>query len=270
MTLMNNAIHGDMISTKIWQEETTAESPFVAQRSLCAGYDVYNQVLGNASWAEFLYLLFKQARPTAKQATMLNDLAVGLANAGPRDFAVRSAINASIAGGTAASALMAALATGAGSLNGGHAVVLMSQLIKQCGSDLAAWQLAFSTAQFYQNKDWPAAPQPPGFDAMSTSTSEPVLKMLTHFSALDETAYCAWWRENIATLESYAGWPLGMHGVAAIVLSALDFTARQAEYLWLLMRLPGAAAHAEEQYMQWGQTQVFTDCIEFKRPLINA
>jgi citrate synthase len=41
--------------------------------------------------------------------------------------------------------------------------------------------------------------------------------------------------------------PLAMTGVAAAAFFDLEFTAQQAEMLFLLFRLPGAAVHALEQ-----------------------
>jgi citrate synthase len=51
----------------------------------------------------------------------------------------------------------------------------------------------------------------------------------------------------LAALEAACGHPLSMAGVAAAALADLGFTAQEGEMLFLLLRLPGAAAHALEQ-----------------------
>jgi citrate synthase len=56
-----------------------------------------------------------------------------------------------------------------------------------------------------------------------------------------------WLQQNLQAIEAAAGCPLAMPGVAAAALSDLGFAPEQGEMLYLLLRLPGAAAHALEQ-----------------------
>jgi len=60
-------------------------------------------------------------------------------------------------------------------------------------------------------------------------------------------AYLPWLKNNLGALEAAAGHPLALSGVAAAAFSDLGFAAEQGEMLYLLLRLPGAAAHALEQ-----------------------
>ncbi|MDO8932399.1 MAG: hypothetical protein Q7U97_08405, partial [Rhodocyclaceae bacterium] len=57
----------------------------------------------------------------------------------------------------------------------------------------------------------------------------------------------AWLEANREALEAAAGHPLSMSGVAAAAFADLGFIPEQGEMLHLLLRLPGAAAHALEQ-----------------------
>jgi len=57
----------EVIHTKIWREEPEPDNPFAAQKCFCAGYDVYGDLLGKASWIEYLYLLFNLEKPTHQQ-----------------------------------------------------------------------------------------------------------------------------------------------------------------------------------------------------------
>jgi citrate synthase len=65
----------DVIHTRIWEEVPEPDNPFAAAACYCSGYDVYGDLLGKATWAEYLYLLFKRERPTRQQARLLEGLA---------------------------------------------------------------------------------------------------------------------------------------------------------------------------------------------------
>ena len=56
-----------------------------------------------------------------------------------------------------------------------------------------------------------------------------------------------WLEANRLSLEAAAGLPLAMSGVISAAFADLGFTPEQGEMLHLLLRLPGAAAHALEQ-----------------------
>ncbi len=57
----------------------------------------------------------------------------------------------------------------------------------------------------------------------------------------------AWLQANLAIVAKAAGHPLSLSGVAAAALVDLGFSADEGEMAYLLLRLPGAAAHALEQ-----------------------
>ena len=121
---MSDTKNPNAIRSKIWREEPEPDNPFATRAAYCRGYDVYGEMLGQARWVEMLYLLFQNEAPTKSQADMLEALAVGLANPGPRDASVHAAMCGGVCGSTAASSLMAALAVGAGQLTGGREVFL--------------------------------------------------------------------------------------------------------------------------------------------------
>src|SRR5205814_8308814 len=108
----------EKVLTRIWLEEPEPDNAFATRAAYCHGFDVYGEMLGRASWSDMLYLLFLGETPSRQQATLLNALAVALANAGPRDPAVHAAMCAGVGGSTAAASLMAALAVGAGQHTG--------------------------------------------------------------------------------------------------------------------------------------------------------
>lgn len=242
----------DRVRTRIWQETPEPGQPFVTQRALCRGYDVFGQMLGRARWVEMLYLLFVGERPTPAQSDLLEALAVALANPGPRDPAVHAAMGAGACGSTAAATLMAALAVGAGQYTGARELHHAMTLALAAGRDLAAWlgrldrqcgnDRAAAPAQI-----WPGLEQPPGFDPHVPQAPLPVRQLLAHAARCGVGPHLPWLAQHRETLEAAAGGGLSLAGVAAAAFVDLECTPDQGEMLYLLLRLPGAASHALEQ-----------------------
>ncbi len=237
------------LRTSIWLEEPEADNPFAARAAHCHGFDVYGEMLGQARWVDMLYLLLRGEPPTSQRATLLEALAVALANPGPRDPAVHAAMCAGVGGSTAAATLSAALAVGAGQYTGAREVYLAVDLWRQCGTDLAAWtsHLASDRATSDPACIWSAPEHLPGFDPHWKHTASTVAQALALLARLSPGHHLGWLRDNLLILESACGMGLTMTGVAAATFADLQFTAHQAEMLHLLLRLPGAAAHALEQ-----------------------
>lgn len=235
------------ISTQIWHEEAEPSNPFAAQVARCRGYDVYGEMLGRARWSEMLFLLFSGQRPTTAQAELLESLAVALANPGPRDASVHAAMCGGIGGSTSASCLTAALAIGAGLNGGGREVFLAMENWQLCACDLSRWAIRLAEKPSDVASIWPAAEHPAGFDAHAISTGLPVCQTLAVLAACSPGQRLAWLDAHRLQLEALSGHPLAFSGVAAAALADLDLTPEQGEMLYLLLRLPGAAAHALEQ-----------------------
>ena len=250
----------EVIRTRIWQETSEKDNPFSAAACFCSGYDVYGEILGNASWFEFLYLLFKQQRPTSEQVSLLENLAVAIANPGPRDASVRAAMNAGVGGSTRAASLMAALAVGAGQNGGAHEVAICMEYWLSCGADLNAWQNLISNPAEVKVDIWSPLEHPPGFEPYGQSCSKPVRQTLTHLSQISVGQALPWLENNRIELEAVAHCPLGFTGIAAAALIDLDFNPAQGEMLFLLLRLPGAAVHAlEQEEFGWRNYPFFGD-----------
>src|SRR2546430_17413830 len=105
----------EVIHSRIWEEVPEPDNPFAAAVCYCSGYDVYGDLLGKASWIDYLYLLFKLEPPTPEQARLLEGLAVALANPGPRDHSVQAAMCGGGGGVTGGFSLLGALVGGGGS-----------------------------------------------------------------------------------------------------------------------------------------------------------
>jgi citrate synthase len=236
------------ITTAIWQEEPEPANPFAARVARCHGYDVYGDMLGRAGWADMLFLLFSGEAPSTAQKALLEALAVALADPGPRNPAVHAAMCGGVAGAPAAACLTAALAVGAGGSGGAREVYRAVSAWLAARGELhpLARELARVVAE-PAIETWPTAEVWPGFDAHSRACPLPVGQTLEHLAAISPGAALPtlkWGRED---LEAGAGRGLAMTGVAAAAYVDLGLSPDAAEMLHLLLRLPGAAAHALEQ-----------------------
>lgn len=250
--------------TRIWEEVPEPDNPFAAAACYCRGYDVYGDILGKGSWIEYLYLLFLGERPSPQQSNLLEGLAIALANPGIRDYSVRAAMNGGACGSTNASCLMAALAGGSGQLGGAHEVYRAMEYWRLCDFDPAAWENLFRNPPQEERIDiWMPMEHPPGFDPHGTSCTTPVRQTLLHLSSCSPGEHLPWLRDNRDTIENMAALPLAMTGVAAAAFMDLGLAPQAAEMIYLLLRLPGAAAHAlEQQEYGWRRFPFFAKAIQ--------
>ncbi len=257
------SVQKEVIHTRIWQEIPETDNPFVAKECYCCGYDVFGEVVGKASWIEYLYLLFMQERPTSEHVVMLENLAVAIANPGPRDHSVRAAMNAGAGGSTYASSLMAALAVGAGQFGGAHEIAICMKLWSSCGRELAKWKNHLTDyAALEDSEAWGPMEHAPGFYPYSSSASKPVLQTLSILSQCSTARSVFWLQDNRIELEEITNCGLSFPGVAAAVFTDIGMTPLQGEMLYLLLRLPGAAVHAlEQEQYGWRNYPFFSDAL---------
>lgn len=244
---MSDVDPANLIHTRIWKEEPEPDNPFATRAAYCRGYDVFGEMVGNARWVEMLLLLFRDELPDARALDMLEALAVALANPGPRDPSVHAAMCGGVGGSTAASALIAALSVGAGRNGGAREVFDAMSGWSRCGLDLDAWKSEAGASRSDALETWPAPEHVPGFDPHGVTSSTVVLQLLETLADIGMTAHLSWLRQHRDELERIAGIPLAQSGVAAAAFLDLGFTPKEGEMLYLLLRLPGAAAHALEQ-----------------------
>lgn len=244
---MSDIDSADVIHTKIWREEAEPDNPFAARAAYCHGYDVFGEMLGQARWSEMLYLLFRGERPSPAASKLLEALAVALANPGPRDPSVHAAMCGGVGGSTAAASLIAALSVGAGRYGGAREVFDAMTVWQRCGTKLEAWLTAAPVGTADPIEVWPTREHAPGFDPHGLTTAGIVRQLLAKLSETGGTPHLNWLQDNLALVECHIGLPLALSGVAACALFDLGFTAAEGEMLFLMLRLPGAAAHALEQ-----------------------
>ncbi|MBI3346369.1 MAG: citryl-CoA lyase [Burkholderiales bacterium] len=248
--LATTAVPRERVRTRIWHEEPEAGNSFATRSALCHGYDVYGDMLGKARWVDMLFLLLRGEAASAAQARLLEALGLALANPGPRDAAVHAAMCAGVGGSTSAAALIAALSVGAGKSGGAREVWAAMKLFTECGRSPAAWERALAAPAAERAGIWPQAEHPPGFDPHAGQACGIVERTLQVLATLSIGPCLPWLAQSRPQLETAAGRGLAMTGVAAAALVDLGFTPDQGEMLHLLLRLPGAAAHALEQREQ--------------------
>lgn len=265
------------VTSKFWQELPEADNPFAAAMCRCAGFDVYGDLLGKATATDYLYLLLRHEPPKAWERELLNGLAIAIGNPGPRDLSVHAAMSGGAGGSGLAACLMAALAPAAGNFGGAMEVNTLITLWREFGTDLAAWQ-----AHVSQNfpltppadelaQVWPALEHAPGFDPYGTSCATPVKQTLDALAAFSSGPHLKWLRDNRDALEAAAKKPLALCAVAAAALVDLGCEPAVGEMFYLLLRLPGAAAHALEQHERgWRTLPFYGDGLILTKDVPNA
>lgn len=240
------------VHTHIWREVAAEGSPFQTQTAHCRGYDVFGELVGGARWVEMMLLLLRDSLPPKASVDMLEAIAVALANPGPRDPSVHAAMCAGVGGSTAAAALMAALAVGAGRNGGAREIVDLMQTWERCGPDFAQWDPRQGAhADTPEAIDiWPALERTPGFDAHGLHAALPVTQLLARLLEIGKSARLTWLAAHQSACEARFGGALNVPAVVATAFADLGLRAEEGEMLFLLLRLPGAAAHALEQQAQ--------------------
>jgi citrate synthase len=204
-------------------------------------------MVGNARWVEMLFLLFRDELPGKATLDMLEALAVALANPGPRDPSVHAAMCGGVAGSSAAASLIAALSVGAGRYRGARDVFDAMTAWDACGNDFDKWNMHLRSLSEETIDTWPRREHPPGFDPHGVSTAGIVRQLLDRLTQIGASPRLSWLTKHREEVEAAAGMPLEMTAVAAVAFSDLGFAPSEGEMLYLLLRLPGAAAHALEQ-----------------------
>lgn len=227
-------------ATRLWDEAPDPRSPFLGTTVRLSGFDYFADLLPNARWSELVWLLFTAEPPTADQSALFERLAVALANPGPRDPAVHAAMCAGIGGSHPAASLMAALAVGAGE-QGGSAELRRAMLAWQHDQADTLTLPDALDAQADAEGLWP------GFNAHSRHTGQTVLQCLDVLCQSPLAEHLTRLREAEPMLTARLDRGLNLTGVAAAAFVDLGLTPSQAEAIHLLLRLPGALAHALEQ-----------------------
>lgn len=247
------------LETSIWHEVANENNPFQADEVYCHGFDVYNDLLTNASWTAYIYLLISGERATRAQLSLLEKSSIVLANPGIRDLGVRAAMNAGVGKAPSASTLIAALSAGSGQFSGGRELVLSMELWLK---NISLEEFDLSIPCDDEKSIWPSLEHTPGFELHAERSAKFVDICLEQLADVSEGKYLQWLKRSKLALERKINQPLSLIGVLAAAFCDLDLSPQQSEYLFLILRLPGAAAHAmEQQKLGWQKFPFFQDTV---------
>ncbi len=152
-----------------------------------------------------------------------------------------------VGGSTAAASLIAALSVGAGRYRGARDVFDAITAWQECGTDIDAWT-AWARRDARDEVDvWPPREHPAGFDPHGVSTATILCQLLDKLAQIGGSPALTWLAAHRQQVEAAVGLPFEMTGIAGAAFFDLGFAPAEGEMLYLLLRLPGAAAHALEQ-----------------------
>lgn len=253
--------------SRIWKDVADPQDPFTASESHCLGYNVFEQLVNKASLTEYMLLLFIEEKPSIEQVQMFDSLAVAIANKGPRDPAIRAAMNSGVGGAPGAAYLISALAVGAGEYGGAHEIGFLVDFYHSNGLNLESWQeLLKNPNQNRAREDiWDPFEHMPGFNQHGVSTPKTLKSLLKRLNRVGELPAITWLIQNRESLENIVGYPISISLIVATVFYELGLSREKAELLYLLLILPGAAVHALEAKKQgWKQFPFFGQSIELE------
>ncbi|WP_444994285.1 citryl-CoA lyase [Aliikangiella sp. IMCC44359] len=250
------------IQTAIWQEVAHPDNPFQAEQVFCHGYDLVNDLVKNSSWIDYLFLLISGRRANQIEKILLEKISIIIANPGIRDLSVRAAMNSGVGKAPPASVLTSALNVGAGQYMGSREIALTMKLWKK---NFNQEKFVLLTQEKAEKDIWPELDHIPGFDPHGTVTSAVVITSLDQFKETITDGYLNWLYTNKSQLEKLASSPISLSSVVAAAFCDLKITEEQSEYLYLILRLPGAAAHAMEQrQLGWRNFPFFSESVQLE------
>lgn len=239
------------IKTKIWKDVPTENCSFTTAQAHCYGFDVYNDLVPNASYFEYLYLTFTGQAGSRGVIKVLELIAKSILNLGPRNASVHAAMSSAIGQAPVAAQLISAISVNAGAFYGSQDM-FRAQLCWEATPAVAEltlqnWFQAFSL----NNSDldavlWGEVSHTPGFNPTSSS-SVPVISVLEQCIKIYDMPRSTWLFNNLAEIENKLKAALSFSGLCAVIFHEIGLSKEASQALFLILSLPGAAAHAIEQ-----------------------
>ncbi|HED19034.1 MAG TPA: citrate synthase, partial [Gammaproteobacteria bacterium] len=230
--------------TRIWQEQASAENPYITESCRCHGYDLL-ELMSGRSYVDVLYLLFRGELPGKNESMLLEALMIAMINPGPRHPATRAAMNAGVGKTDPVHILPIALTVMGGShLGAGQVEVAMRFLRKHRDADPD--QLASDLLKHpmpAEEEDWRLAP---GFGRRFADAECLSGKIARQLAALPGSGAGLRW--GCAFADALAAQRLGWlnTGVVAAALVDLGFYPRDGAGVFQLLSAPGLLAHGME------------------------
>jgi len=262
----------ESIRTAICHEQPSDSNPFVAQKTLWHGYDAA-KLAERHGWTEILFLLARGELPSPAQDRLLNRLMAALANPGPRDAAVRAAMNCGVGKTSLPTILSTGLTVRGGMAEGAmHIEAAMWFLAGQLPADPERnveahdhpKQLVDDYRRFWQehhDDEVVALPEiPPGF-GLHYGDRDPRALELLRLVGDDRGAgvRLALAIEGVLAAEETPLF-LTLPGVAAAVLRDLGFSPEHGAGIFLIAGSAGILTHGVEQLPRnWNEYPFWND-----------
>ena len=262
----------ESIRTSVCREISSESNPFIAEKTLWHGYDT-ETLCANYGWTEMLFLMSQGELPTVDQNRLLNRLMASLANPGPRDAAVRAAMNCGAGKTPLPTILTTGLTVRGGMAEGAMHVEASMRLLKgQLPVDEQrsveqsdyALQLIRGYRQFQQEHVddeivcWPELP--PGFGLYYGERDLRAKKLLaaTHEYS-GNFLHLALALEDILADQEKPVY-LTLPGVVAAVLCDLEFSPEHGAGIFMIAGSAGILSHGVEQLPRnWNEYPFWAD-----------
>ena len=239
-----NQLFSERVATRIWDEQASADNPYLADSIRCHGFDLI-ELMRKRSFTDVFYLLFRGDLPTKEESRILETLMIGLINPGPRHSATRAAMNAGIGKTDSLHILpISMMILGGGATDAGvieDSIRFLRKQRRNNPSNVAKALLLESTQP--QDCDWMLAP---GFGSLYGSVDPYSRDLANTILSLPGAGDAIEWGAKFADelQHNNLGWLRA--GVAAAVFADLGFQPRAGGGLFQLLCSPGLLAHGLE------------------------
>ena len=260
----------ESIRTSITQEQCSDDNPFIAKKTSWYGYDA-EQLAGRYGWTEMLFLLAQGELPTAEQNRLLNTMMAFLANPGPRDAAVRAAMNCGVGKTPLPTILTTGLTVRGGMAEGAMHVEAAMRFLRgefsPSGADAGELDSATLISDYrafqaeHQDDEivpWPEVP--PGYGLYYGARDLRAVKLMALFA--DKSGEFS--RRAIELEEQLSGTEdpqfLTLPGLVAALLCDLGFSPEHGAGIYLVAGSAGILAHGIEQLPRnWNEYPFWAD-----------
>jgi citrate synthase len=232
------------VATEIWDEQPTAQNPYLAERCRCRGYDLFD-LMEKRSFVDVLFLLLLGELPTKAQARILETLMIAFINPGPRHPATRSAIYAGCGRTRTAHILPVALSVLSGKYLGGAEVIAAMRFIKK-NQEAGAKQVLDGLLQKFNPPREGDRRIAPGFGSRFNSIDPLTQGIAQRLQQLPGCGRAFQWGQEFSDLLSPCTMGWLSPGICAAVFLDLGFAPRAGAGLFQLICAPGLLAHGLE------------------------
>ncbi|MDX8410786.1 MAG: hypothetical protein R8K46_02785 [Mariprofundaceae bacterium] len=268
----------ERIRTSIWQEEPCDDNPFVAEKTLCHGYD-FDELACRFSWTQMVFLLLKGELPSKDEDRLINLLMTAAINPGPRDAAVRAAMNCGVGKTPVATIVTTGLTVRGGMAEGSLHVetamrLLLGDLVEAkniIDGDESSLKALISdydklVAEDRDRDVVPLPDHPPGFGHYFSQRDPRPMKLIRRLDDLGHTGpYLCLSRKIELLLAEDREIFHTLAGVFAAVCCDLGLSPEQGGGLFLIAGTGGILAHGVEQLpRKWTEYPFWSDPAHYE------